>query len=42
MKISLIIKQDIINILNELGIDERVRAEQLKIEEFVEIEKFYH
>jgi len=35
-------KQDIINILNELGIDERVRAEQLKIEEFVEISKFYY
>ena len=34
-------KQDIINILNELGIDERVRAEQLKIEEFVKISKFY-
>jgi len=30
-------KQDIINILNELGIDERVRAEQLSIEEFVRI-----
>ncbi|QWB96135.1 16S rRNA (adenine(1518)-N(6)/adenine(1519)-N(6))-dimethyltransferase RsmA [Mycoplasmatota bacterium] len=34
-----VIKQDIINYLNDLGYDERIRAEQLTIDDFIKLSK---